>query len=198
MMAYYRNLGLDTAQGFNDYMERTIGRSTPSFPLSFCYRHCQQSNREHHNQLSPISGNLAPSLEKKAFNDANKTSYLTMVKFVANLVWNGEFVLESHKSSKLHSADYQQKDQHRDPEKNKDCLESVLLCLCPVYDVGQTEASDATYGTAVDLACFSALIYLVAPSEAYLHHLMQSLPCDTDDAQYGSQLGDCHHLFHVL
>ena len=32
MMAYYRNLGLDTAQGFNDYMERTIGEINTLLP----------------------------------------------------------------------------------------------------------------------------------------------------------------------
>ena len=45
-------------------------------------------------QLS-FSGDYAKTLEKETFTDAKKTTYLEAVKYVANLVWNGEIILTS-------------------------------------------------------------------------------------------------------
>ena len=41
---------------------------------------------------------------------------------------------------------------------------------------------------AVELSCFSGLIFLAAPSNAYREHLLQALPSDN----YTSQLGEVH------
>ena len=41
------------------------------------------------------SGDYAKTLEKETFTDAKKTNYLEAVKYVANLVWNGEILLTS-------------------------------------------------------------------------------------------------------
>ena len=42
-----------------------------------------------------FSGDYANTLEQKTFTDARKTNYLEAVKYVANLVWNGEIILSS-------------------------------------------------------------------------------------------------------
>ena len=42
-----------------------------------------------------ISGDHAKTLKKQTFTDAKKTNYLEAVKYVANLVWNGEIILAS-------------------------------------------------------------------------------------------------------
>ena len=44
---------------------------------------------------STISGDYAKTLKQETFTDAKKTNYLEAVKYVANLVWNGEIVLAS-------------------------------------------------------------------------------------------------------
>ena len=45
-------------------------------------------------QLS-ISGDHAKTLKEQTFTDAKKTNYLEAVKYVANLVWNGEIIFTS-------------------------------------------------------------------------------------------------------
>ena len=42
-----------------------------------------------------IAGDYAKTLKQETFTDAKKTNYLEAVKYVANLVWNGEIVLTS-------------------------------------------------------------------------------------------------------
>ena len=42
-----------------------------------------------------FSGDYAKTLKQETFTDAKKTNYLEAVKYVANLVWNGEIVLTS-------------------------------------------------------------------------------------------------------
>ena len=44
---------------------------------------------------SIISGDYAKTLKQETFTDAKKTNYLEAVKYVANLVWNGEIILTS-------------------------------------------------------------------------------------------------------
>ena len=44
---------------------------------------------------STISGDYAKTLKQETFTDAKKTNYLEAVKYVANLVWNGEIILTS-------------------------------------------------------------------------------------------------------
>ena len=45
-------------------------------------------------QLS-IPGDHAKTLKEQTFTDAKKTNYLEAVKYVANLVWNGEIISAS-------------------------------------------------------------------------------------------------------
>ena len=40
-----------------------------------------------------FSGDYANTLEQMTFTDAKKTNYLEAVKYVANLVWNGEMII---------------------------------------------------------------------------------------------------------
>ena len=44
---------------------------------------------------STISGDYAKTLKQETFTDAKKTNYLEAVKYVANLVWNGEIISAS-------------------------------------------------------------------------------------------------------
>ena len=46
---------------------------------------------------------------------------------------------------------------------------------------------------AVELSCFSGLIFLAAPSKAYTEHLLQALPSDN----YTSQLGEVHQSYFI-
>ena len=83
---------------------------------------------------------------------------------------------------------YKQRD-HKDPGKNIKCLESVLLSLCPERDLSESNAgSEEAYDVVVELSCFSGLIFLAAPSNAYREHLLQALPSDN----YTSHLGEVH------
>ena len=41
------------------------------------------------------SGEHAKTLKQQTFTDAKKTDYLEALKYVANLVWNGEIILTS-------------------------------------------------------------------------------------------------------
>ena len=41
------------------------------------------------------SGEHAETLKQQTFTDAKKTDYLEALKYVANLVWNGEIILTS-------------------------------------------------------------------------------------------------------
>ena len=43
----------------------------------------------------PFKGDHAETLKHETFTDAKKTNYLEAVKYVANLVWNGEIILTS-------------------------------------------------------------------------------------------------------
>ena len=40
-----------------------------------------------------FSGDYAKTLKQETFTDAKKTNYLEAVKYVANLVWNGEIII---------------------------------------------------------------------------------------------------------
>ena len=42
-----------------------------------------------------FSGDYAKTLKQETFTDAKKTDYLEALKYVANLVWNGEILLTS-------------------------------------------------------------------------------------------------------
>ena len=42
-----------------------------------------------------IAGDYAETLKEETFTDAKKTNYLEAVKYVANLVWNGEIIFAS-------------------------------------------------------------------------------------------------------
>ena len=66
-------------------------------------------------------------------------------------------------------------------------VESVLLSICPERDLsGSSIGSEEAYDVVVELSCFSGLIFLAAPSNAYTEHLLQALPSDN----YTSQLGE--------
>ena len=77
--------GFYTEEQLEDYYDELIGRffNIPSiFRMKFLFL------------LQPsLSGDYAKTLEKETFTDAKKTTYLEAVKYVANLVWNGEMII---------------------------------------------------------------------------------------------------------
>ena len=135
----------------------------------------------HHNCHPP--GDFAGSLAEKVFNDVEGTDYLTMVKFVASLVWNGEFVFnpshpDSHPDYKLY--------QQEDPEKTRDILLCALLSLSPASEASESvkasadtcDASSAVFITVTKLASFKDLFFLAAPSPDIQGHHMENLPSE--------------------
>ena len=58
-----------------------------------------------------MSGDHAKTLKEQTFTDAKKTNYLEAVKYVANLVWNGEIWGSSSLTSPS-SPEYQTKQAH--------------------------------------------------------------------------------------
>ena len=79
--------GFYTEEQLEDYYDELIGRLftiSSIFRITFLFLL----------QLS-FSGDYAKTLEKETFTDAKKTTYLEAVKYVANLVWNGEIILTS-------------------------------------------------------------------------------------------------------
>ena len=79
--------GFYTEEQLEDYYDELIGRLfniSSIFRITFLFL------------LQPsFSGDYAKTLEKETFTDAKKTTYLEAVKYVANLVWNGEIILTS-------------------------------------------------------------------------------------------------------
>ena len=53
------------------------------------------SHPKHLRNQPSFSGDYATTLKQETFTDAKKTNYLEAVKYVANLVWNGEIILTS-------------------------------------------------------------------------------------------------------
>ena len=53
------------------------------------------SHPQHLRNQPSFSGDYAKTLKQETFTDAKKTNYLEAVKYVANLVWNGEIILTS-------------------------------------------------------------------------------------------------------
>ena len=68
---------------------RSSWRTTTTSSLVGC------SHPQHLRKQPSFSGDYAKTLEKETFTDAKKTTYLEAVKYVANLVWNGEIILTS-------------------------------------------------------------------------------------------------------
>ena len=131
-------------------------------------------------------------MEKRKFDDKDGTDYYDSLEFCADLVWNGEFVLDItiiRISTLILSPEYQVKQQEGHPRTdtalvNVDVLDTVLLSLHPESKVKDSEVSERTREGLKELHCFSALIHLDAVTEAEMEHLLESLP-----NTYASQLG---------
>ena len=85
-MANY-GYGWYTQEQLEDYYDQLIGNFfniLSTFRIVFLFL-CQPS----------FSGDYAKTLKQETFTDAKKTNYLEAVKYVANLVWNGEVILVS-------------------------------------------------------------------------------------------------------
>ena len=80
--------GWYTQEQLEDYYDQLIGNFFNIISI-FMNDHslylCQPS----------FSGDYAKTLKEETFTDAKKTNYLEAVKYVANLVWNGEIILAS-------------------------------------------------------------------------------------------------------
>ena len=138
-------------------------------------------------------------MEKRKFDDKDETDYYDSLEFCADLVWNGEFVLDIPIIRILTltlSPEYQVKQQEGHPRTdtalvNVDVLDTVLLSLHPESKVKASEVFERTWTRFFfcreglkELLCFSALIHLDAVTKADMEHLMESLP-----NTYASQLG---------
>ena len=73
-----------TQEQLEDYFDQLIGNFFNAINV-FRIIHSQPS----------YSGDYAKTLEQETFTDAKKTNYLEAVKYVANLVWNGEIIFTS-------------------------------------------------------------------------------------------------------
>ena len=145
--------------------------------------------------LPPSSGDYGQELEKRKFNDKDETDYYDSLEFCADLVWNGEFVLDVtivRIFTLALSSEYLVKQQKGHPMTytalfnvfDVDILDTVLLSLHPESKVKASEVSERTKEGLKELHCFNALIHLDQVSKAEMEHLLESLP-----NTYASQLG---------
>ena len=119
------------------------------------------------------------------------TTYYSL-EFCANLVWNGEFVLNITTFrifTLTFSPEYQvkQEEDHPRPDTalvNVDVLDTVLLSLHPESKVKASEKSERIREGLNELRCFSDLIHLEELTKAEMKDLLESLP-----NRYSSQLG---------
>ena len=131
-------------------------------------------------------------MEKRKFNDKDETDYYDSLEFCADLVWNGEFVLNIATFRILTLTlppEYQVKQEEDHPRTdtalvNVDVLDTVLLSLHPESKVKDSEISERTKEGLKELHCFSALIHLDDLTKADMKDLLESLP-----NRYSSQLG---------
>ena len=130
-------------------------------------------------------------MEKKKFTD--KTDYYDSLEFCADLVWNGEFVLNIFRIFTLtFPPEYQVKQEEDHPRTdtalvNVDVLDTVLLSLHPEGKVKpgkDSEISERTKAALKELRPFSDLIHLEELTKADMKDLLESLP-----NRYSSQLG---------
>ena len=118
-----------------------------------------------------FSGDYAKTLEKETFTDAKKTTYLEAVKYVANLVWNGEMIILTSFYCNLFShlwlypPEYQTKQAHSHPDQssalvNVDVLDTVLLSLHPKSKLKDLSLSDYTREGLAEIQQFQDLIHM--------------------------------------
>ena len=132
-------------------------------------------------------------MEKRKFDDKDETDYYDSLEFCADLVWNGELVLDNiifRILTLILSPEYQVKQVESHPREdtalvNVDVLDTVLLSLHPESKVKASEVSERTREGLKELHCFNALIHLDKLSQAEMEHLFESLP-----NTYASQLGE--------
>ena len=79
-----KSYGWYKAQDFSDYIEEVIGE------INFNFISIQVILTT----IPPSSGDYGQELEKRKFNDKDETDYYDSLEFCADLVWNGEFVLD--------------------------------------------------------------------------------------------------------
>ena len=115
------------------------------------------------------------------------------LEFCADLVWNGEFVLNIFRIFTLtFPPEYQVKQEEDHPRTdtalvNVDVLDTVLLSLHPEGKVKpgkDSEISERTKAALKELRPFSDLIHLEELTKADMKDLLESLP-----NRYSSQLG---------
>ena len=131
-------------------------------------------------------------MEKRKFNDKDETDYYDSLEFCADLVWNGELVLNItivRMFTLTLSPEYQVKQEEGHPRTdtalvNVDVLDTVLLSLHPESKVKASEISERTREGLNELRCFSDLIHLEELTKAEMKDLLESLP-----NRYSSQLG---------
>ena len=137
-------------------------------------------------------------MEKRKFDDKDETDYYDSLEFCADLVWNGEFVLDItivRVFTLTLSPEYQVKQQEGHPRTdtalvNVDVLDTVLLSLHPKSKV-PSEVSERTKEGLKELHCFAALIHLEKVTKAEMEDLLESLP-----DRYSCQLGQCNSCKH--
>ena len=74
----------------------TLRSSWTTTTTSLSVRPWRSSSSSQHLVNFFLSGEHAETLKKQCFTDAKKTNCLEAIKFVANLVWNGEAIFVFH------------------------------------------------------------------------------------------------------
>ena len=114
----------------------------------------------------PLSGDYGEELEKRKFADKDETDYYDSLEFCADLVWNGEFVLDITSiriSTLILSPEYLHMECHRAALVNVDVLDTVLLSLHPESKVKDIEVSERTREGLKELHCTMCTLYSRIP-----------------------------------
>ena len=140
-------------------------------------------------------------MEERKLDDKDETDFYGSLEFGADLLWNGEFVLDITIIKIFTftiSPAYEMKQQEGHPRTDTGLvLDTVLFKLHPECKMKATEVSGRTCWAEFffrrdslnELHCFAALIGLDEVTEAEMGHLLESLP-NTADSQLGEK-GTC-------
>ena len=128
-------------------------------------------------------------------DDKDETDFYGSLEFGAELLWNGEFVLDItiikiFTFTLSPAYEMKQQEGHLSTDTGL-VLDTVLFRLHPECKMKATEVSERTWtkfffrrDRLKELRCFSALIHLDEVTEAEMEHLLESLP-NTFDSQLG-------------
>ena len=139
-------------------------------------------------------------MEKRKVDESD---YYGSLEFGAELLWNGEFVLDITIIKIFTftiSPAYEMKQQEGHPRTDTGLvLDTVLFKLHPECKMKATEVSGRTCWAEFffrrdslnELHCFAALIHLEKVTKAEMEDLLESLP-----DRYSCQLGQCNSCKH--